>query len=323
MLELVTGGLGFIGSAYVACAARAGRHCVVIDRDTSKKNLLCELPTVEVIIADLLRREQLVALIARHKPQIVHHFAAHSAVGVVPDTVFADNVVATANLLAALQACDHPRPSLVYASSCSVYGNCEEMTDERATLRPVSAYARSKAEGERLLNDAVCDPRLAVVVLRYSNVAGAVDGYGERRAQETHLIPNLIGAALRNEAVTIFGDDFPTPDGTCQRDYVHVRDVVAAHELAAANLQRGSCSSFNVCAGVSHSNLEVVRTVEQVSGKRLQLNIAARRKGDPATVQLSNVKAARALNFVPRCSELATVVGDTYRWLQARDFGNC
>lgn len=321
MLELVTGGLGFIGSAYVACAARAGRHCIVIDRDASKKNLLRELPTVEVVIADLLRREQLVALMARYKPRLVHHFAAHSAVGVVPDAVFADNVIATANLLAALQACE-PRPSLVYASSCSVYGNCEGMTDERATLRPVSAYARSKAEGERLLNDAARDTRLTAVVLRYSNVAGAVDGYGERRAQETHLIPNLISAALRNETVTIFGDDFPTPDGTCRRDYVHVRDVVAAHELAAANLPRGSCNSFNVCAGVSHSNLEVVRAVEQVSGERLQLNIAARRKGDPATVQLSNVKAARALDFVPRCSELATVVGDTYRWLQARDCGN-
>ena len=321
MLELVTGGLGFIGSAYVACAARAGKHCIVIDRDAGKKNLLHELPTVEVIIADLLQREQLVALITRYKPRVVHHFAAHSAVGVVPDKVFADNVVATANLLAALQSCE-PRPSLVYASSCSVYGNCEEMTDETATLRPVSAYARSKAEGEQLLSDAARDTRLAVMVLRYSNVAGAVDGYGERRARETHLIPNLISAALRNEVVTIFGDDFPTPDGTCRRDYVHVRDVVAAHELAATNLQRGACASFNVCAGMSHSNLEVVRAVEQVSDKRLQLNIAARRKGDPATVQLSNVKAERALNFVPRCSELATIVGDAYRWLQARDFGN-
>ncbi len=314
MLELVTGGLGFIGSVYAACAARAGRHCLVVDHDAGKKHLLRALPTVEVIIADLLQREQLVALVARYKPRVVHHFAAHSAVGIVPAAAFADNVVATSNLLAALQACE-PMPSLVFASSCSVYGSCAQLTDETAPLRPVSAYARSKADSEQLLATAVHNNSpLAATVLRYSNVAGAIDGFGEQRERETHLIPNLISAALRAEAVTIFGNDFPTPDGTCHRDYVHVHDVVAAHELAAANLSRGQWASFNICAGVSHSNLEVVRTVEQVSGKRLQLNIAARREGDPATVQLSNAKAARGLGFVPRRSALATIVGDAYRW---------
>ena len=123
---------------------------------------------------------------------------------------------------------------------------------------------------------------------------------------------------LRAEAVTIFGDDFSTPDGTCRRDYVHVLDVVAAHTRAAANLTRGHCPAFNVCAGVSHSNLEVVRAVEQASGKHLQLNIAARRQGDPATVQLSNAKARRELGFVPQHSALAKIVSNTYRWLQTR-----
>ena len=317
MVELVTGGLGYVGSVYVACAAQAGHRCVVVDSDASKKNLLRELPTVEIITADLLQREQLMEIVAEHKPQVVHHFAAHSAVGVVPDTVFADNVTATANLIAAVQTCA-PMPGVVFASSCSVYGSCKGAADETADLQPVSAYARSKVDCERLLNDTAQSMQLAAVALRYSNVAGAIDGYGEQREQETHLIPNLIGAALRAETVTIFGDDFPTPDGTCRRDYVHVRDVVAAHKRAVANLRRGHCASFNICAGMSHSNLEVVRAVERASGKRLQLNIAVRRKGDPATVQLSNAKAARELGFVPQHSELATIVSDTYRWLQAR-----
>lgn len=331
--ELITGGLGFIGSVYVACAAQKGKHCVVIDRDASKKNLLQKLPTVEVIIADLLQREQLIELVAQHKPQVVHHFAAHSAVGIVPDAVFAENVTATANLLAALQACPPLRstsslpktsqkarlrsmPSLVFASSCSVYGSCEGLTDETAALRPISAYAHSKADCEQLLRDAVRDTPLAAVSLRYANVAGAIAGYGEQMKGNTRLIANLVTAALRDKAMTIFGNDFPTPDGTCRRDYVHVRDVVAAHELAADNFQRGRCVSFNVCSGVSHSNLEVVQAVEQASDKRLRLNMAARRKGDPATVQLSNAKAARELGFVPQHSALATIVGDTYRWLQ-------
>ena len=313
MVELITGGLGFIGSIYTACAARAGKHCVVVDRDADKKNLLQDLPNVTIIIADLLQREQLLAIMAQHKPQVVHHFAALSAVGAVPDAVFADNVTAMTNLLAAMQACE-PQPSLIFSSSCSVYGSCVEMTDESAAVQPVSAYARSKVDGEKLLNTAVRDTQLAGVALRYANVAGAIDGYGERRAKQTHLISNLIAAVLREETATIFGDDFPTPDGTCRRDYVHVQDVVVAHELAVANASKGTCAAFNICSGVSHSNLEVVRVVEQVSGKQVRLNIGARRRGDPATVQLNNAKAAQQLGFVPQHSELTTIVSDAYRW---------
>ena len=315
MLELITGGLGFIGSIYVARAAQAGRRCVVVDRDTSKKNLLQALPQVEVVATDLLQRAQLVELVAHYQPQVVHHFAAHSAVGIVPDAVFTENVTMTANLLAALCTQDASPPGLVFSSSCAVYGNSEGVSDETATLRPVSAYARSKAACEQLLHDAARDTQLAAVALRYSNVAGAIEGYGEQRTRKTHLISSISDAVLHDSAATIFGDDYPTPDGTCRRDYVHVRDVVAAHELAAAHLQRGQCASFNVCAGVSHSNLEVAHTVEQVSSKRLRLNLAARRRGDPVAVQLSNAKAARELGFVPRYSVLTTIVGDTYRWL--------
>ena len=313
--ELITGGLGYIGSVYVACAAQKGKHCVVIDNNVSKKNLLQKFPTVEVVIADLLQREQLIDLVSQHQPQVVHHFAAHSAVGIVPDAVFADNVTATANLLAALQACVL-MPSLIFSSSCSVYGSCEELTDETAALRPASSYACSKANCEQLLSNAVRDTKLAAVALRYSNVAGVIKGFDEQQTRETQLIPKLITAALHDEAVTIFGNNYPTPDGTCRRDYVHVHDVVVAHELAAAHLQAGHCANYNICAGVSHSNLEVVRAVERASGKHLRLNMATRRKGDPATVQLSNTKAERELGFVPQHSDLATIVADTYHWLR-------
>ncbi len=315
MLELVTGGLGFIGSVYVACAVRAGRHCIVVDRDSSKKNLLRALPRVEVIIADLLSRERITALVAQYQPQIVHHFAAHSAVGAVPETTFAENVTMTANLLAALQA-GRSDVGLVFASSCSVYGDGEGVSDETTTLHPISAYARSKVACERLLRDAVRNTQLAAVSLRYANVAGAIEGYGEQfSSATTRLIPKLIAAARHNEVATIFGYDFSTPDGTCRRDYVHVRDVVAAHERAAVRLQPGRCMSFNICAGTSHSNLEVVRAVEQISGRHLRIKMAARRKGDPAAVQLSKAKAARTLGFVAQHSELATIIGDTHRWL--------
>ena len=141
-------------------------------------------------------------------------------------------------------------------------------------------------------------------------------GFAAQRVRENQLIPKLSLAALHNEAVTIFGNDFPTPDGTCQRDYVHVHDVVTAHQQAVAQVQAGHCGSYNICAGVSHSNLEVVRAVEQASNKRLQLNLTARRTGDPAAVQLSYAKAKRELGYVPQYSSLATIVADTYRWLQ-------
>lgn len=317
MSVLVTGGLGYIGSVFVASAVRAGQRCVVIDHDATKKDLLQKLPHTEVIIADLRQRETLTAIVARLQPRVVHHFAAHSAVGAHPDALFAENVTLTTNLIDALCACNS-MPGLIFASSCSVYGNYEGVADENTPIQPVSAYGRSKADCERLLSAASRDHQLAALRLRYSNVGGASGDYGEQRTHETHLIPNLVAAALQARAVTIFGNDLPTADGTCLRDYVHVLDVVTAHIQAATQLQPGNCPAYNICAGTSHSNLAVVRAVERASGKSLQLKFADRRRGDVLAVRLANHKAQQELGFTPQHSRLATIVTDTYRWLCTR-----
>ena len=307
---LITGGLGYIGSVLAERVVQTGRSCVVLDCDTSKRELFRDLAQVEVVVADLLASEVLTEVMLRHKPQLVYHCAAHSAVGAGSDAIFAENVVTTANLLAAMRACQR-LPDLVFASSCSVYGSSDKVCDEQAPLAPVSAYARSKLNCEQLLAKTASTSALAVAVLRYSNVAGATARYGEQRVQETHLIPNLIRAARYGKRVTIFGADLPTPDGTCVRDYVHVSDVAIAHEQATVHLQPGSCQVFNICAGRSHSNLEVVQMVERVSGKCLQLEMAAARRGDTVAVRLANTKAAQQLNFVPS-RPLDTIVTDAW-----------
>ena len=315
MKFLVTGGLGYVGSVFAELATKAGHQCLVIDRDQSKKDFFAR---TEVVIADITDADAVSRMVAKYKPHIVHHFAAISTVGGHPDSIFAENVITTYNLLTAIKD-RSPQTGFVFASSCAVYGNQNHtgICFEDTPLRPVSSYERSKLECERVIADFSTRFALNTMILRYSNVGGA----GELRKKETHLIPNLILAAINEEPVTLFGKGLPTKDGSYVRDYVHVQDIVETHLLASTHLsEKKQNRCYNLGASTSHSNLEVVAEVELVSGKKLQLEQVATRKGDPVAIYLDNNRARHELGFVPRHSSLKEIVTNTWHWLQTEKY---
>ena len=247
------------------------------------------------------------------QPDVVHHFAALSVVGGMPVEVFTENTAGTKALITALLQ-SKPQTGIVFASSCAVYGNYAGTCDEETEHTPVSAYGKSKSDCEQLLRAST----LPTVILRYSNVGGATQANGERREQETHLIPNLIDASLQNKPAVLHGQGLPTIDGTNERDYVHVRDVVNMH-LNISNDIQAKCQVFNLCSGHTRSNLEVVKEVELVCGKNIELQWGKARVGDAITISLSNNKIHKYLGHAPSNSSLQKIISSAYpfrrKWL--------
>ena len=313
MKFLITGGLGYVGSVFTELATGAGHRCLVVDRDQSKKDFFAQ---TDVVIADITNAHTVAKIVAEYRPHVVHHFAAISTVGGHRDNVFAENVITTRNLLMAIKD-RSPQTGFVFASSCAVYGNHMGVCLEDSPLHPVSAYGRSKLECERVIADFSTRFSLNTMILRYSNIGGAY----ELRKKETHLIPNLILAAINDKPITLFGKGLPTKDGSYVRDYVHVRDIVETHLLVNTRLsEKKQSRCYNLGAGTSHSNLEVVEEVTRVSGKKLQLEQVTTREGDPVAIYLDNNRARHELGFVPRHSELKEIVASTYHWLQTEKY---
>ena len=317
---LVVGGAGYIGSHACKAIAAAGMRPVVYDSLIYGHRDFVQWGPFEA--GDILDRERLDVVLAKYRPQAVMHFAALAYVGesiTRPDMYYRNNVSGTLNLLDAMREADIS--TIVFSSTCATYGSpvTQPITEETAQT-PISPYGASKLMVERILSDYGEAYGLEWAALRYFNAAGAdVDAQiGEWHDPETHLIPLVLDAASgRREDVTIFGNDYDTPDGTCVRDYIHVVDLADAH-LMAINylLDGGKSAAFNLGNGIGFSVREVVAAVERVTGCVVPVKIGARRPGDPARLVSDASRARQVLGWRPKFADLASIVGSAWAWHQ-------
>jgi UDP-glucose-4-epimerase GalE len=316
---LVSGGAGYIGSITVLALQAAGFEVLVLD-DFSEGHLAA-LRGTPYVRGSLLDRACVRGVFTRHALTGVVHFAARCYVGesmAHPGRYYHDNVLGTLNLLEAMVA--HGVPVLVFSSTCATYGEPAAMPiREDAPQQPVNPYGSSKLVCEWLQRDFARAHGLGVIALRYFNAAGADPEarLGEDHRPETHLIPLVLAAAAgRLPHVTVFGDDYPTPDGTCIRDYVHVSDLAAAHVLALRHLLAGArgFDAFNLGNELGTSVREVIATAERVTGRPVPHVVSARRAGDPPVLVGSPDRIRRLLGWQPRYSEIETIVGTAWRW---------
>lgn len=315
---LVTGGAGYIGSHMVKLLLERGRNAIVLDDlSTGHADAVGGARLVRGDVGD----EGLVgALLAGEKIGAVIHFAASSLVAesvANPEKYRRNNVAKAEVLLRAMRTARVER--LVHSSSAAVYGEPRSLPiDERHPLEPVNPYGASKLAVERMLEAAHAAHGLRSVSLRYFNAAGADPGgaLGERHEPETHLIPLALQAASgRRASVEVFGTDYPTPDGSCIRDYVHVADLCSAHLLALEWLESGGGrEAFNLGGGRGASVLEVIAAVQRETGANLMVKRTPRRSGDPAALVASTGRAERVLGWIAQRSDIATIVRDAWRW---------
>ncbi|MHB1218744.1 MAG: UDP-glucose 4-epimerase GalE [Alphaproteobacteria bacterium] len=315
---LVTGGAGYIGSHVCKALARSGWHPISYDDLTQGHHALVKWGPLEK--GDIRDRARLDAVFARWRPEAVLHFAALSRVGDSvrqPDLYRDVNVAGTEHLLAAMHAAGVK--ALVFSSTASVYGVPAHLPiTEETPVAPTNPYGETKAAAESAIRRVVEGSGLRYAILRYFNAAGAdPEGEtGESHEPETHLIPNAIAAALgRTPALEIFGDDYPTPDGTCVRDYVHVSDVAEAHVRALSRLAASAAPvTCDLGTGKGASVREIVAAVEAVTGRPVPVRVAPRRPGDPSVLYTAGEAARRELDWQPKRSDLASIVGDALRW---------
>lgn len=324
MRYLVTGGAGYVGSHLVAEIRDRGGEVVVVDNFvTGHRDAV--LPGVRLVEGDVGDAATLQAALALGPFEAVFHFAARSLVGESmsdPMLYFRENVGKGANLI---DSCVRGGVrKFVFSSTAALFGvPSEGPIDETAPIAPVSVYGESKAMIERMLAWAGRVHGLRVACLRYFNAAGAdaAGRLGEDHRPETHLIPLAIDAALgRRPPLEVFGTDFPTPDGTCIRDYIHVADLADAHLRVLARLDAGSVS-YNLGTGRGHSVLEVLRAVEAVGGCPVPHHLAGRRAGDPPNLVASSARIAAETGWAPRRAALEAIVASAWAWRVAHPDG--
>ena len=312
---LVTGGAGYVGSHAVRALVERDRKVVIVD-DLSEGHVEA-VGDVEVVRADLAALGtvgMLDDLFARERFDAVLHFGAKAYVGesvADPEKYYRNNVVGGLQLLAAMVR--HQVPAMIFSSTCATYGVPERVPiDEEHPQRPINPYGRTKLAFEWALQDFGHAYGIRYVNLRYFNAAGAHESgeLGEDHRPEAHIIPLACDAALgRGAGLSVFGDDYDTPDGTCIRDYVHVQDLADAHILALDYLAGGGApTSFNLGTGTGHSVLEVIETVKRVSGKDVPYTVAPRREGDPPRLVATSDKIRSELGWKLRFDSLERIV---------------
>ena len=312
---LVAGGAGYIGSVNIEKLLSAGHEVVVYD-NLSTGHREAVHPDSLFIEGDLGDKDKLDSLFRQHKIDAVMHFAAFIQVGESmkdPARYFTNNVGNVINLLNVMLA--HDVKKFVFRSTAAVYGEPEEVPiTELAPERPTNPYGECKLMVERILRwyDALIG--LRYVSLRYFNAAGASESYGEDHSPETHLIPIVIKVALgQQQRLMINGADYPTPDGTCIRDYIHILDLAQAHLLALKRLEEGS-GVYNLGNGNGYSVKEVVDAVKRVTGKPIEIMIGPRRPGDAISLVASAEKAKRGLGWNPRFTDLDSIIESAWKW---------
>ncbi|MFN6561275.1 MAG: UDP-glucose 4-epimerase GalE [Nostoc sp. ChiSLP01] len=322
---LVTGGAGYIGSHAVLALKNAGYEVIVLDNlSNGHRELVEEVLQVKLIIGDMSDRSLLDDIFSTHNITAVMHFAAYIAVGesvTDPAKYYQNNVAGTLTLLQAMLAASVNK--FIFSSTCALYGvpKFVPLTEEHPQ-DPISPYATSKWMVERILSDFDTAYNLKSVRFRYFNAAGADPNglLGEDHEPETHLIPLVLLAALgKRESILIFGTDYPTRDGTCIRDYIHVTDLAQAHILGLEYLLKGGESEvFNLGNGSGFSVREVIETAKQVTGKKIKIEERDRRPGDPPILVGSSDKATKVLRWHPQYADLKEIIAHAWQWHQQR-----
>jgi UDP-glucose 4-epimerase len=320
MKALVTGGAGYIGGTVVRQLLQAGHDVIVYDNlgHGKRENVPAGVP---LIVGDVSDCGQLSELFTNEKFDAVLHFAALIEAGESvehPDLYFANNTIGTLTLLAVIAA--HKVPRFVFSSTAAVYGNPETSPIvETAKLSPVNPYGESKLRVEHSLPKFREQYGLRYAVLRYFNVAGALANYGEQHEPESHLIPLLLDVALGlRKEIKIYGTDYPTPDGTCIRDYIHVADIGRAHLLALDALGTKETLLYNLGNGKGFSVREVIEAARRVTGHPIPAVEEARRPGDPAVLVASAAKIAAELDWKPQTAKLDDIIASAWAWHQHR-----
>ena len=318
MKLLVTGGAGYVGSVCAKVLLEQGHEVVVVD-DLSTGNADAVPDGARFVQADMV--DAAPELLSDESFDGVLHFAAKSLVGesvVAPELYWYGNVVKTLQLLEAMRAAGTPR--MVFSSTAATYGEPESVPiTEDAPTRPTNAYGATKLAIDHAITSYAAAHGLAATSLRYFNVAGAYAGLGERHATETHLIPLVLQVASgKREEILVFGDDWPTPDGTCIRDYIHVRDLADAHVLALQTAQPGSHRIYNLGNGTGFSVREVIACCERVVGTPIAARDVERRAGDPAVLIASSDKAVTELGWQPKHTSLDEIVAAAWEFTQSR-----
>ena len=320
MKVLITGGAGYIGGTVTRLLLSRGHQVTVFDNLCHSKRLAVphEAAFVEGDVAD---RTLLEKTLKDGRFDGVMHFAALIEAGESmqrPEIYFRNNTVASLTLLEAMVATGHDR--LVFSSTAACYGEPESTPIlEDARLKPTNPYGESKLLVEQMLGWMNAIHGLRYASLRYFNVAGAIEGYGEAHEPESHLIPLILDVALgRREKIKIFGQDYPTPDGTCIRDYIHVEDLAEAHLLALDALEQRSRVIYNIGNGQGFTVREVIESARRVTGKPIAVEECPRRPGDPAVLVASSEKIKAELGWKPRFAELDKIVASAWGWHQRR-----
>ncbi|MBF2008276.1 UDP-glucose 4-epimerase GalE [Chlorogloeopsis fritschii PCC 9212] len=322
---LVTGGAGYIGSHAVLALKRAGYEVVILDNLVyGHRELVEKVLDVELIVGDTGDRPLLDKLFQSHDIAAVMHFSAYAYVGesvVDPAKYYRNNVVGTLTLLEAM--CDASVKKFVFSSTCATYGvpNVVPIPEDHPQ-KPINPYGNSKLMVEQILADFDVAYDFKSVSFRYFNAAGADPSglLGEDHNPETHLIPLVLLAALgKRESISVFGTDYPTPDGTCVRDYIHVSDLADAHVLGLEYLLKGGNSeAFNLGNGNGFSVKEVIETAKQVTGRDIKVVECDRRPGDPPALIGSGDKARKILGWQPQYSALSEIITHAWQWHQKR-----
>lgn len=318
---LVTGGAGYIGSHTVLALLKAGYDAVILDNLVyGHQDLVEEVLKVPLIVGDIGDRALLDRLFITYNISAVIHFSAYAYVGEsisAPAKYYRNNVANTLNLLGAMREASVDK--LVFSSTCATYGVAQSVSiTEKHPQVPINPYGASKLMVERILQDFQSAYRLKYVCFRYFNAAGADPNglLGEDHNPEPHLIPLVLLAALgKRKFVSIFGTDYPTPDGTCIRDYIHVADLANAHILGLEYLLKdGKSEVFNLGNGNGFSIKQVIETAKKVTGRDIPVQVGDRRAGDPPILVGSGEKARQILGWQPQYSELNDILSHAWQW---------
>jgi UDP-glucose 4-epimerase len=324
MAILVTGGAGYIGSVTTELLRARGEQVVVLD-NLSRGHRAAVAPEVPFYQGSVGDRELVTRIVREQNIDACIHFAAFAYVGESvsqPTLYYENNLEQGIRLLGALIAADVRR--VVFSSTCATYGEPQRIPiDEGHTQLPTNPYGWSKLFVERIMADYDQAHNLKFVALRYFNASGATPERGEHHEPETHLIPLVLKAAQGEiDRVTVFGNDYPTTDGTCVRDYIHVTDLAEAHALSLEYLRSGSASTaINLGNGQGYSVLEVVEAARQVTGREIAVQMQGRRPGDPSHLVADAGRAHSLLHWQPRQPDLAAIIGSAWEWHSKRPEG--
>ena len=311
MKILVTGGAGYIGSVTTALLIESGHEVIVLDNLSRgyKEAVHKEARFIEADIKDIHK-----VVSAADKIDAVVHLAAYAYVGESmekPDMYWDNNVVSTLHMLRGMRKAKIQK--LVFASTCATYGVPDDIPIKETDFpKPINPYGITKLTMDMAISSEAQTHRLAATSLRFFNVAGAYKQYGERHSPETHIIPCAMTAASTNGKFILFGADYPTEDGTCVRDYIHVLDLARAIELSLSKLKASEHNIYNLGNGNGFSNKQVIATVEQVTSKKIDVDIVDRRPGDPPKLVASSSLIEKEIGWQPKYPDIKKIIEDSW-----------